>query len=228
MARNKPLFLIAAFVFCGSVAAVAQPIQTASAFFDAVSQRYGRVENYTARLTVRSDGGVQRGTLYYRNPNRVRIDFTEPSGQVLVSNGQVLQVHIPSFNVTLRQSLQRRSAQSVATMANEQGLHLMRRNYSIAYLTGPDPVPLDEGSTERVTKLKLDWRNTDEGFRQLVLSISEDLLIRRIVGVTVNYQEVQFDFANVLINQDIPDTRFEYNSPPSANVFNNFLFEPEG
>lgn len=222
------IILLLVFAFGAAPTVHAQQIQTAVAFFDTVSRNYGTIRDYTARITIRTEAATSRGTLYYSNPNRVRIDFEEPAGQILVSNGQVLQVHIPNFNVTLQQNLRRRSAQSVATMANEQGLNLMRRNYSIAYLSGPDLVPLDEGSSEMVTKLKLDWRNTDEGFRQLIVSISENLLIRRIVGVTVNYQEIQFDFANVQTNVDIPAARFEYTSPPSANIFNNFLFEPEG
>ena len=114
------------------------------------------------------------------------------------------------------------------TMTNEQGLNLLRENYSIAFLSSPDPGPLEEGSDEFVTKLRLNWRTTDQGYRQLIISVNEDLLIRRIVGVTADYEEVQFDFRDIRTNQGIPDTRFEYDAPSSANDFTNFLFEGEG
>lgn len=208
----------------------AQQIQTATAFFDQVSQRYGEVEDYIADLTVDSEQSTLRGSLEYRIPNQIRIDFEEPVGQVMVSDGENLQVYIPQYNVVLQQSLRRRSEADLATLANEQGLNLLRENYSIAFLDTPDPVRLDENdeTSELVTKLRLNWRTTDQGFRQLIISIDADLLIRRIVGVTANYEEVQFDFEDLRINQGIPDTRFEYEAPSSANNFNNFLFESEG
>jgi outer membrane lipoprotein-sorting protein len=205
-----------------------QDIQTATAFFDSVSDRYGEIDDYVADLTITSEESELFGTLMYRIPNQLRIDFEEPVGQVLVSDGEMLQVYIPSYNVVLRQELRRRSDTDVAAMANEQGLRLLRENYSIAFLDSPTPVPIDEGSDEMVTKLRLNWRTTDQGFRQLVISISEDLLIRRIVGVNVNYEEIRFDFENLRINEGIPETRFEYDPPSSANDFDNFLFEGEG
>ncbi|MFO8043695.1 MAG: outer-membrane lipoprotein carrier protein LolA [Alkalispirochaeta sp.] len=215
-----------------SISLHGQDIQTASAFFDELSNRYGDIEDYTADLTVTTENSELIGTIEYRIPNQMRIDFEEPTGQVMVSDGETLQVYIPEHNVTLEQSLQRRTDADIATMANEQGLTLLRSNYSIAFLNSPAPVPLDEGDSsddaEMVTKLRLNWRTTDQGFRQLIISVTDDFLIRRIVGINANYEEVQFDFENLRINEGIPGTRFEYEAPSSANTFSNFLFEGEG
>ena len=197
-----------------------------------MSNRYGDVEDYTADLTVTMEDSELSGSIQYRIPNQMRIDFEEPSGQVMVSDGETLQVYIPQYNVTLEQSLQRRTDADIATMANEQGLTLLRNNYSIAFLNTPEPVALNEGDSsdeaEMVTKLRLNWRTTDQGFRQLIISVTEDFLIRRIVGINANYEEVRFDFENLRINEGIPETRFDYDAPSSANTFSNFLFEGEG
>lgn len=206
----------------------AQDLRTATAFFDEVSRRYGGIEDYSAEITITNESTVSRGTLLFSNPDKMRIDFEQPEDQIIVSDGQRLQVYIPQYNVVLSQQLARRSEESLASMANEQGLRLMRQNYSIAYLDSPGMVPLDSGSNEMVTKLRLNWRNTTEGYRQLILSINEDLLIRRITGVTSDYREVQFDFRNVDTNVGIPASRFEYRGPASANTFYDFLFEGEG
>jgi len=212
---------------------VAQDILTAAAFFDRVSENYGGTEDYSAEISITSTTEADNrqnsgGVLVYRTPNRIRIDFEDPVGQVLVTDGEVLMVYIPVYNVVLQQNLRRRSEESLAGLASEQGLNLLKRNYSIAYLDTPDRVPLEEDSDEMVTKLKLDWRSTNEGYRQLILSIDEDFVIRRIVGVTVNYREVQFDFFDVQLNTGIPEARFDYEPPGSANLFTNFLFEGEG
>jgi outer membrane lipoprotein-sorting protein len=221
------VYAIAALSFV-AVGVSAQDIQTAAAFFDRVSARYGEIEDYSAYITIEGEERLSYGMLFYQIPNRVRIDFEEPSGQVLVSDGEVLQVYIPRYNVVLQQSLRRRSDEALATLASEQGLNLLKANYSIAFLDTPDLVPLDDGSDEMVTKLRLNWRSTNEGYRQLVLSVTPDLVIRRIVGVTANYEELTFDFQDIELNRGIPDTRFEYEAPASANLFNEFLFEGDG
>ena len=59
------------------------------------------------------------------------------------------------------------------------------------------------------------------------MSIDKNGMIRRMKGLTVNYETFQFDFTEIRINQNIPEVRFEYEAPPSAYVMNNFLFEPE-
>jgi outer membrane lipoprotein-sorting protein len=110
-------------------------------------------------------------------------------------------------------------------MASAQGLTMLRRNYIPSFVTGPNAEPLDTNSQERVVKLRLMRNSVSEGFREIILSINPDTkLIRRIEGRTVEGTEVRFDFTNVRINQGIPEQRFIYDSPASANMYNNFLF----
>lgn len=218
-------------LFSGGFAAVsvsAQEILTATDYFDSISEQYGAVNDYQADITITRGEEEMTGTLFYKSPNLLRIDFTEPEEQVLAVDGRQLTIYLPQHSVIMQQELNRHSSATIAAMASNQGLHLLKSNYSIAYLEGPEPVPLEEGSREMVTKLKLEWRTTNAGFRQLELSVGENGLIRRIIGVTLDYEDLQFDFENLVINRGIPDARFDYESPASANVFDNFLFEPEG
>lgn len=215
------LFITITFPLAG------QEILTAPDFFGRVSERYSEIVDYSADISITNDETSYGGELFYRRPNFIRINFEEPAEQVLVSDGENLQVYIPRYNVVLQQSLLREGGAGPAALANAEGLELMRRNYSIAYLDSPDPVPLEEDSDVMVTKLRLTWRSTNEGYRQLTLSIGEDLLIRRIIGVTIGFTEVQFDFTNIVLNQNIPVARFDYDAPSSANTFENFLFERE-
>jgi len=229
MVNRDLFFTVCVLVFAAAAAGgTAQDIRTATDYFDWVSEQYGKIEDYQAEVKIIRDETEMAGELFYKNPNLLRIDFSDPEEQVLVVDGKKLTIYIPRHSVIMEQPLKRRSSASVASMASSQGLHLLKRNYSIAYLEGPDPLPLDKDSRVRVVKLKLVWRTNDAGFRQLIVSVGENGLIRRIIGVTLEYEELQFDFTNIVINQEIPDARFEYESPASANIFNNFLFEPEG
>ena len=227
--RHSPIsfYIIVILILstCGLLSA--QEILTAENYFDEVSARYGKIQDYTASISITQGETVMAGVLYYKNPNLLRIDFTDPEEQVLVTNGLELTIYIPKYEVILVQRLRRRSQAALASMASEQGLNLLKKNYGVAYLSGPQFIPLEEGSQEQVRKLKLESRSTAEGFRQIVLAIGRTGLIRRITGVTIGYEEFMLDLTDIVVNQNIPDTRFEYDSPPYANVYNDFLFEAE-
>jgi chaperone LolA len=225
--RSLRLLCLALLSLAPAASLSAQDILTAEAYFDEVSERYGKIQDYTAKVTITEGETVMKGKLYYKSPNLLRIDFGEPVDQVLVSDGEELTIYIPKYEVIMLQKLKRRSAATVAAMAAQQGLNLLKKNYAVAYLTGPGLVPLDEGSEEMVHKLKLTSRSASEGFRQVVLAVGRTGLIRRVTGVTLSYQEIAFDLTDVMVNQNIPDTRFKYDSPPYANVYNDFLFDAE-
>jgi outer membrane lipoprotein-sorting protein len=68
-------------------------------------------------------------------------------------------------------------------------------------------------------------RYRGEGFTELVLSIDDATkMVRRINARTIADAELEFNFTNTRVNQGIPEQRFLYDSPASANVYNNFLF----
>jgi len=227
MTINKIFFLSFLFLVIAFSPAAAQDILTASQFFDSVSDKYSTVEDYEARISIIAGEVVMEGILFYKSPNLLRINFSEPEEQVISVYDDILTLHIPDQNVIMEQKLQRHSDATLAVMASKQGLELLKRGYSVAFLKGPEPVVLDEGSDELVRKLNLVLRKTDEGYRQIVMSIDKNGMIRRMKGLTVNYETFQFDFTEIRINQNIPEVRFQYDTPPSAYVMNNFLFEPE-
>ncbi|MDC7233562.1 MAG: outer-membrane lipoprotein carrier protein LolA [Spirochaetales bacterium] len=201
--------------------------ETAEKYFDRISDFYGNIRDYEGDLVITQGKQEQVARISYKNPNKLRLDFSKPDGQVLNVNDEKLELYIPEYRVSFVQPLSRGSGSNLAGMANSQGLELMKRNYSIAYVSGPNAVPLDEGSEEMVVKLRLNWRSTSEGFREIYLAIGQNNLIRRIEGITTSMESIVFNFTNLETNKGIPDARFDYKSPPEGNSIENFLFEPE-
>ncbi|MDR0444007.1 MAG: outer membrane lipoprotein carrier protein LolA [Treponema sp.] len=200
----------------------AQEIITAERYLETVSERYALIKDYEANIVMRSSNTDMTGRVSHLAPSFLRIDFSRPAEQVIVFNGEMLTVYLPEFRAVLSQSINRRSG---ASFASAQGLNQLRRGYVPTFVTDPEPVPLDSNSREKAVKLRLTRRSVSEGFREIILSIDPDTkLIRRIEGRTIADGEVRFDFTNIRINQGIPEQRFIYDSPASANMFNNFLF----
>jgi outer membrane lipoprotein-sorting protein len=203
---------------------LAQSIVTADAYLERVSNHYASFHDYEAHIVMNTGGTEMTGTVSHLAPAFMRIDFSSPAEQVIVFNGEQLTIYLPDLRAILNQDVGSSTGGGM-NLATGQGLSMMRRNYMSAYVTGPDPVPLDTGSRERTVNLKLTGRYGGQGFRELVLSIDPStLLIRRIVATQLAGGVIQFDFTNVKTNQGIPEQRFIYDSPASANVYNNFLF----
>jgi outer membrane lipoprotein-sorting protein len=224
--RTRTALLTLVCALCVSLPVSAQEIMSAEKYFAALSASYGAVRDYEAVLTITQGKAVSRGRISYKTPMYLRIDFDDPKGQVIAFDGEMFTVFVPQYEVVLQQKYKRKGAGAIAAMANSQGLALLQRSYNLAFLSSPGPVPLEEGSREQVVKLKLTARGIT-GYRQLVLSVSKDSLIRRIEGVQTNGEKITLDFANIRSNQGLPDSRFTYTPPAYANVIPDFLFDSE-
>ncbi|MCE1196133.1 outer membrane lipoprotein carrier protein LolA [bacterium] len=210
-----------------AAAAGAQEIVTAEQFFAKVSDKYAGVEDYEASIAISNAGQPMTGKLYFKSPSLLRIDFAQPPEQVIVFDGDRLVVYIPQYRAVLQQETGGAGlGAGAATLASREGLSMMKRNYTIAWETTPQASALDQSNPEKVYKLLLSRKTVSEGFKTIRVSVSESsLLIRRIEGWTVANERIAFDFGSIRLNQSIPATRFIYDAPASANVYNNFLFQ---
>jgi len=205
----------------------AQEILTADRYLADVAERYATIKDYQAKILITTTKASMKGTLIHKSPSLLRIDFSQPMDQVISYNGEELTVYIPEYRAVLSQNVGTTSSGAAgASLASSKGLSILRRNYSVAYDSGPGELPLEEGSTEPVIRLSLTRKSVAEGFRSLTLSISPATnLIRRIEGQTIADESVRFDFTDIILDQGIPEARFVYDSPASANRYNNFLFK---
>lgn len=217
--------LLLSALLASSVAVGAQGILTADQFFARLSARYAEIKDYEAQVRVDASKQTMQASVIFKAPTLMRMDFTQPAGQVISYNGQTLVVYVPELRATLSQQT---SVTGSAAAASGEGLRMLGRNYTVAYLSGPEPVPLSETEPEPVVKLLLSRRTVAEGFRTITLSVVPDeLLIRRMEGLTLAGDAIAYTFTDFKLDQNIPDTRFIYDSPASANTYNNFLFSTD-
>lgn len=206
-----------------SASLFAQGITTASAYFKSVSEYYASIKDFEANFEIKVDKKESAGKLSFKAPDLLRMDYTNPENQVICYNGDILTIYLPESDAVLQQSVQQGS--SGASMATPQGLALMSRYYTVAYESGQNAVPLEDGSDEMVVKFILSRKSSSEAFRYINLAINEKTkLIRRIEAVTPKGEEFIFNFYDYHLNQELSDQRFIYDPPSSANVFDNFLF----
>lgn len=225
MKIRTPLAIALALAF--TTLAAAQELLTVDQFFKQVSARYAGIKDYEAQVTVKAGKSVMSGTVIFKAPTLMRMDFSQPVGQTILYNGDNLIVYVPELRATLSQQT---SPTSGASAVSGEGLKILARSYTVSYESpkGLVAVPLPGSETEMVVRLVLTRNTVAEGFRTITLSIDpERKLIRRMEGVTLAGDTIVYDFTGIKLDQGIADTRFLYDAPASANVYNNFLFETD-
>ena len=231
--KHLPLFVLLTAVFLEaawvSAPASAQEIVTAGQYFSLVADRYAQVVDYEGKISIATGKDLMKGDISFKAPSLLRVDFTSPPDQVIAFDGQTLSVYIPGYNAILSQSAADKPGAGTASLATREGLRMLKRNYSVAFESSPAPQPLEGGAAgEQAVRLVLGRTSAAEGFRTLKLYIMPDTkLIRRIEGWTISGDKLTFDFTGIKTNVGIPATRFIYDSPASANVYNNFLFKSD-
>ena len=217
------LSFCALFIFA---ATFAQNITTASAYFKTISEYYGTIKDYEVDFEIKIEKTESAGKLSFKAPNLLRMDYTNPEEQVICFNGDVLTIYIKEpAEAVLQQQVTIDSTNSSTSLTTPQGLSLMSRYYTVAYETGQNPEPLEEGSDEMVVKLILTRKSASEAFRYIKIAINDQTkLIRRIEAVTPKGETFTFNFFDYVLNQNLSEQRFVYDAPSSANNYNNFLF----
>jgi len=200
--------------------------ETALDYFNSVSEHYKTILDYSADIAITRGGTVQSARLWYKQPNKLRLDFTSPQGMVMTVDGSLLQVWVPAQQALFAQPLRRDSQAQLASVAGSGGLELIKKYYTLSYNPGPELVILEPGSTIKVVRLKAEWKTGIQGFRRLDLSIDTNKQIRKVVGITTTNEEITFSFSNLSLNRGISDARFRFEAPLTGNTVENFLFEP--
>ena len=222
MKKVSFLFAISIFAFFSNQL-VAQNITTASAYFKTISEYYASLKDYEVDFELKVDKKESAGKISYKNPDLLRMDYSNPEEQVIVFNGDMLVIYLPGSSAVLQQQVN--ASGNAASIATAQGLGLLSRYYTVAYETGQTAEPLEEGSDEMVIKFILSRKNATEAFRYIKVDVNPNTqLIRRITAVTPKNEEFVLNFYDYKLNQNITDQRFIYDPPSSANNYNNFLF----
>ena len=217
----KKIFISLFLLFSASL--FAQSITTASAYFKTISEYYSTLKDYEVNFEIKIEKQETAGRLSFKAPDLLRLDYTNPEEQVICYNGDTLTIYLPDSDAVLQQNITEDTGAEALT--TPQGLSLLSRYYTVAYETGQNAEPLEDGSDEMVIKFILTRKSAAEAFRYINIAVSEQTkLIRRIEAVTPKGEVILFDFFDYVLNQDITDQRFIYDAPSSANNYNNFLF----
>jgi len=234
----KKVFLICLLTFLVLSYAIPQEeLLSAKDLLQRISDNFKiNIQDYKANIQWIQKDKTQVGTLYFKNPQKMRINFSDPEGQVICTNGYELWLYVEYLNLILHQKLLEKEKEKTEEgktklienpiLINAVGLDKYLTDYSIEYFETKEKVSYKDGT--KVYKLKLiRWRSSKNGFNTVFLTIQENGLIRKVEGVTAAYRHIILEIDNIETNMNISDITFNYKPPPHANTVENCITSQE-
>ncbi len=165
------------------------------------------VENPLLRRTTTS-----RGTLYQRSPDRIKLLFTDPAGDVIVGDGTYFWIYYPSVDSlqVMRAPAAQAGSGGVDLRAQFVGDPVERFRYT---LHGTETVGGREATLLTLVPI------ADADYRQLRAWIdTQDFLARRFEITEHNGLVRRFDLERLEINPSLDDAIFRFAPPPGARI----------
>ena len=245
MHRIKFLFIIyLVFFFSINVIYTQEDLLSAKTLLERLSESFkANVRDLKTEIKLTQGNSISTGTLYFKNPQKIRIDFTDPSNQVICSNGYELWVYIPYLNIVLHQDILERERMKTdeeektdsnneenkepeiftnPILLNPVGLDKFLTEYSIEYHETKEKINYKDNS--KIYQLKLiRWRSTKHGFNVIYLLIQENGIIRQVRGVTASYKQIVLELDKIELNTNISDLKFNYEPPAHTSTVDDFI-----
>lgn len=164
-----------------------------------------RVEN---RALERTSTG--RGTLSFAAPDRLRIDYREPAGDLVVNDGTHVWIYLPSSQPgqVIRQPAAQSGVQNPLTYLRD-----LRGRYAIRH-AGQEPV-----AGEATDHLVLEPRARSAPFARVDVWVGRSTGLLRQVRTTAEGLTTTYTFQNFERNIQLPDDRFRFRPPDGVDVF---------
>jgi outer membrane lipoprotein carrier protein len=202
-------FFVGAFALAGvAISAAPAAAQSADSTLDRAVAAYATIKTARIAFTQSIDNALtgstvtSRGELQQRRPARFAINFEEPSGDRIVSDGKYVWVYLPSTNPgqVIRAKL---GADVGAPDFAAQFLEAPRKSYTVS---GGSAATVEGSATHSVV---LTPKSTESPFSKVTLWVNDsDALLRRVETV---------DGSGVV--RRITVTKFTRNAPVDANAF---------
>jgi outer membrane lipoprotein carrier protein len=155
---------------------------------------------------------TSRGTIYQQQPDRLALRFTDPAGDLIVSDGQYFWIYYPSNNAqqVTRAPAAAAGQSAVNLQAQFVGNPVERFSHTL------DSAESVDGRQAQV--LTLVPRQRAE-YRSLKVWIdNRDSLVRRFEITEHNGSVRRFNLQNMQVNPSIPDAVFRFTPPDGVRV----------
>ncbi len=181
----------------------------------AVDDHYNHLNSLVTQFTESYHGaGVSRqesGTLWLKRPGKMRWEYQQPRVKLFVSDGKTAYFYVPGER-QVRKAEVKNLDDLRSPLRYLLGKTKLRREFEGLSLA-PDQKPARAGDL-----VLRGVPRSMEQVQEVLLEITPEKRIRRIVVREVDGSETEFTFADPQENLSLPDARFKFSPPPGVET----------
>lgn len=225
----KKIILLLVLVFASN-SAFAEKFEfvTVNSVVKKIKEQFGKIESYSAKFVITTEKmgkkTIHRGKIKTLFPNRIRVDFINPPGQKIVSDGKTIWIYIPTLNVVAEQDLDSDSG-SLFSSNTKKGLQRLFSKYHYKFASKEQPRKEKDGNKYYILYLR--QKESRSGYRNFTLWINENYLITKAVGETSSNKKVEIVFSNINTKENFQKGMFKFDIPSQARVIKNPMISEE-
>ncbi|MDX1960873.1 MAG: outer membrane lipoprotein carrier protein LolA [Leptospiraceae bacterium] len=228
--KHSLLSLVLCLGIVGSLGSQSHNWNSPSEVVKKVKKKYTEMKSMTADFKILTTNGKKtsslKGTSQYKNPGKIRYDFTQPDGDAIVSNGKTLWIYIKKIGAAGIQAMdiQKKNSNNepIFQPGSPTGLSRMFRKYHYKFDSTTQPQKLEDGNSYFV--LALEQREKIGGFETMTLYIdSNDYLIKKAIGRDARGKETTIEYSKIVLDSEIQDGVFNYQISGNAKIVQNPL-----
>ncbi|MEM7181242.1 MAG: outer membrane lipoprotein carrier protein LolA [Spirochaetota bacterium] len=198
-----------------------------------IRKKFVNLKAYTANFHITTTTGIRRkstknlkGKCTYKKPGMIRYQFSQPAGDLIVSNGKTLWIYIKRKDVVGKQDLtlkkKKKSGKPIFQVSSSAGLNRLFRKYHYKFNSTKQPQKGKDGKSYFV--LALEQREKIGGFEHMTLYVdAKTYLIHKTIAKDSLGNKTTLEFSNMRLNPDIEDGIFKYQISGSSKIVNNPL-----
>ena len=211
------------FVVLGLVTAIASasPAPDVHVVAQAVDERYNHLRSLQAEFTeIYRGAGMERtesGTLWLKKPGKMRWEYRSPRDKLFLSDGKDAWFYVPGERQVRRTAVKKLDdlRSPLAFLLGKTKLEKELQGLSLA----PDVTLLAAGDVV----LRGVPKSLADRVSQVLLEITPEHWIRRIMIEEVDGSVMEYRFSNYRENVDLPDQRFQFVVPDRVEVIDGEL-----
>ncbi|MCR9143328.1 MAG: outer membrane lipoprotein carrier protein LolA [bacterium] len=199
----------------------------------AVQKAFDGADQFTAgfKISTKEGGRVKNmsGRLYYQKPGKIRYEFSQPAGNLIVSDGRIMWFFIRRLNAVGKQELtlkkKNASNREVFTADPTSGLKRLFRKYHYRFDTPEQPRKFNDGT---FFVLDMEQREKIGGYERIRLFVdSESYLVRRAEASDGYGKQTTISFSDINTSRKLEGKLFQYQPDDGVRVVLNPLVKED-
>lgn len=198
-----------------------------------ILKEFKSYNTYQANFKIVSKKGrktkVRRGTISFRKPDKVRMDFSRPRRQSIVSDGESIWIYVPRLKLLGQQELKSKGDEGFFSKKIPIGLNRLFSLYHYSFTKQKQPSQANIGGQKgKYYTLALKQTTMTSGFRKMTLWVNQDYHIRQVKASTALGKKVTMTFTKIKTGIDLKESLFVFNKDkyPIRNTVKNPLVQP--